>query len=72
MLTKAAGEADQGDVEDYEGHQALVPQEPHGPPDGRWHCPHQGPQGSHHHVLSQLTLLLHYPFLHKSQKHNQK
>ena len=32
MLTKTARETDEGDVQDYEGHQALVPQQPHGPP----------------------------------------
>ena len=61
MLTKASSETDEGDVEDHEGHQALVPHQPHGPPDARhWH---QGPRLYH---LSQLTLLLHQLFLHQS------
>ena len=61
MLTKASSETDEGDVEDHKGHQALVPQQPHGPPDARhWH------QGARLHHLSQLTLLLHQLFLHQS------
>ena len=55
MLTKATGETDEGDVEDYEGHQALVSQQPHGPPDrGHRHGPRQGPQGPQGHTLSQI------------------
>ena len=54
MLTKASSETDEGDVEDHEGHQALVPHQPHGPPDA-WHWHH----GPHLHPLSQLILLLH-------------
>ena len=61
MLTKASSETDEGDVEDHEGHQALVPHQPHGPPDARhWH------QGPHLHPLSQLALLLHQLLLHQS------
>ena len=67
MLTDATSETHEVDVENYEGHQALLPKQPHGPPhSGHRHGPRQGPKGPLDHALSQITLLLDHLFLHQS------